>query len=113
MIGFETEEIDKNLPKQIRDIMVRCGLAEVINYSFINEEWLERLGFPSPPIPLKNPLGACIFTLQCKFASGRKALFSWKPGRYNPFLFYLGEEPERRFLLPQGGHRNLTQPVTP
>ncbi|OGW17767.1 MAG: phenylalanine--tRNA ligase subunit beta [Nitrospinae bacterium RIFCSPLOWO2_12_FULL_45_22] len=55
-IGVETKEVDKHLESQIRDIMVGCGLAEVINYSFISEEWLERLGLLYPFIQLKNPL---------------------------------------------------------
>jgi phenylalanyl-tRNA synthetase beta chain len=59
VIGFETKEVDKRLEKTIRDLMLQCGLTEVINYSFIKEEWLEQLKFPYSsisPIHLRNPL---------------------------------------------------------
>ncbi|MBI1986790.1 MAG: phenylalanine--tRNA ligase subunit beta [Nitrospinae bacterium] len=54
-------EVRKTWEKRIRGSMLGCGLTEVINYSFIREEWLGWLGLPSEHpfmrfISLKNPL---------------------------------------------------------
>lgn len=46
---------------RLREVLVACGLAEAISYSFINPLWIEHLGLDrnaprGRPVPLSNPL---------------------------------------------------------
>lgn len=48
-----------SLIRRVREIMLMCGMDEVITYSFTNKETLQKLGFPlSHIIPLQSPLSS-------------------------------------------------------
>jgi phenylalanyl-tRNA synthetase beta chain len=111
--------------EQSRDILVGCGLTEIISYSLTNLEWVNRLNPEAPPanpadyVRLANPLSQeREFLRQSLLPSMLETLQTNSRYRQRMLLFEIG-----RIYLPQPGEElpaeprrlsiGLTGPVAP
>ncbi len=111
--------------EQTRDILVGCGLTEIISYSMTNLEWINRLNLDGPPahpddyVRLANPLSSeREFLRQSLLPSLLETLQTNSRYRQRMMLFEIG-----RLYLPQPGEDlpaepqrlsiGLTGPVSP
>jgi phenylalanyl-tRNA synthetase beta chain len=75
----------------IRDVLVGCGLSEVINYSFIRPEW-NALVSDEPPIAISNALSESIAAMRLSLLPGMldTVVFNRSYGTRDGALFEVG-----------------------
>ena len=98
--------------EQTRDILVGCGLTEIISYSMTNLEWVNRLNLDGPPanpedyVRLANPLSSeREFLRQSLLPSMLETLQTNSRYRQRMLLFEIG-----RLYLPQPGEELPAEP---
>lgn len=77
---------------KLRDILVAVGYQEVINYSFVNEDWERNLLGNTTPIKLKNPIASNLSVM-------RTSLWG---GLLDTLVYNLNRQQERAFLFEIG-----------
>src|SRR5947209_3275753 len=75
----------------IRDVLVGCGLSEVVNYSFVRPEW-NALVFDEQPIAISNALSEAIAAMRLSLLPGMldTVVFNRSYGTRDGALFEVG-----------------------